>query len=155
MKTAQKITPFLWFDGHLEEALDFYTSIFKNAKVLEVHRMGDKVFTASLELEGQQFMMLDGGPMYKFTPAISFFVTVESQEEVDYYWYKLIADTGREDKCGWLVDKYGISWQIIPSMLGSVLWAGSNPEASQRAMKAMLKMGKLDIKGLQDAYDNK
>lgn len=154
MKTSQKITPFLWFNGNLEEALDFYVSIFKNAKILSAHRMGDKVFTASLELEGQQFMLLDGGPKFTFNPAISFFVTVETQEELDHYWYKLMADTGREDRCGWLVDKYGISWQIIPSMLGSVLW-GPDHEASQRAMDAMMKMGKLEVKGLQDAYDNK
>ncbi len=149
----QKITPFLWFNGRLEEALEFYTSIFSNARILNVHRMGDKVFTASFELEGQQFMMLDGGPQYPFNPAVSFFVTVETQEELDHYWYKLISDTGREDRCGWLVDKFGISWQIIPSMLGSVLWGGSDPEASQRAMQAMLQMRKLDIQGLRDAFE--
>src|SRR5438094_7447947 len=148
----QKITPFLWFDNNIEEAIDFYTSIFKKFKVHNIsHLPGmDKAFSASFELEGQEFMALNGGPKFKFTEAISFFVNCETQEEVDELWEKL-SDGGQKSRCGWLKDKYGLSWQIIPSALGEML-GDKDPEKSQRVMKAMLQMDKIDIKGLEQAY---
>jgi predicted 3-demethylubiquinone-9 3-methyltransferase (glyoxalase superfamily) len=154
----QKITPFLWFDGNAEEAMRFYVSIFKNSKVGRVTRYGEAgpgpkgtVMSATFELEGQEFYALNGGPQYKFTPAISFFVSCETQKEVDDLWAKLSAG-GREDRCGWLQDKYGLSWQIVPSILGKML-ADKDPARAKRVMEAMLRMVKLDIKGLQEAYD--
>lgn len=156
----QKITPFLWFDNQAEEAMNFYTSVFKDSKVGEVRRYKSagpgpegSVMTASFELLGQQFIALNGGPMFKFSPATSFFVTCETQEEVDYYWEKL-GEGGRTNQCGWLDDKFGVTWQIVPAMLDKVL-QGSEPEKANRAMQAMLKMSKLDIQKLQDAYDGK
>ena len=148
----KKITPFLWFNGNVEEAMNFYASIFKNAQIL-YKRMGQngKVFTASFQLEDQEFMALDGGPNFSFTPAISFFVNCKTQEEVDELWEKL-SDGGSKSRCGWLQDKYGLSWQIIPDTLGKLL-DYPDPVKSQRVMQAMLKMDKIDIKGLQDAYD--
>ncbi|MBA2611062.1 MAG: VOC family protein [Bacteroidetes bacterium] len=153
----QKITPFLWFNGNIEEAMTFYTSIFKNTKINNVHRIGDgaggKILTATFQLENQEFMALDGGPMFKFTPAISFFVNCETQEEVDNFWAKLSAG-GSEDRCGWLKDKFGLSWQIIPSALGKLM-GDPDPVKSQNVMNAMLKMNKIEIKKLQEAYDQK
>jgi len=146
----QKITPFLWFDDKAEEAMKFYTSIFKNSKIGSVTRYGDAgpgakgtVMSATFEIEGQKFMALNGGPMYKFTPAISFFVNCETQQEVDELWEKLSAG-GEKSRCGWLKDKFGVSWQIIPSVLGQLL-GDKDPEKSKRVMKAMLQMDKLDI----------
>lgn len=157
----QKITPFLWFDNNAEEAIKLYTSIFKDSKVINESRYGKggpgpegMMMSAVFQIEGQQFMVLNGGPMFKFTEAISLFVNCTSQEEIDMYWEKLIADGGSPSMCGWLKDKYGLSWQIIPSVLSSLI-GGKDPAGSQRAMQAMLKMGKLDIKTLQDAYNNK
>jgi predicted 3-demethylubiquinone-9 3-methyltransferase (glyoxalase superfamily) len=149
-----KITPFLWFDGRVEEAVTFYTSVFKNAKVGHM-RPGPKgtVMSASFTLEGQEFIALNGGPQYAFTPAVSFFVNCETQEEVDYFWNKLL-EGGKEDRCGWLRDKFGLSWQIIPSALGKLM-GDPDPAKSQRVMKAMLGMQKLEIAGLQRAYDGK
>ncbi len=155
----QKITPFLWFDGQAEEAMQFYTSIFKNSKIGEVQRLpGDTpsgpagtVVTGSFTLEGQEFMAINGGPQFKFTEAVSFFVSVEDQEELDYYWEKLIADGGQEGQCGWLKDKFGLSWQIIPSTLGELL-GNPNPIKAQKAMRALLQMKKIDIKALQEAF---
>ena len=156
----QKITPFLWFDDKAEEAMNFYVSIFKNSKVGRVTRYGDagpgpkgSVMSATFELEGQEFFALNGGPQFKFTPAISLFVNCETQQEVDVLWEKLSAG-GRKDRCGWLQDKYGLSWQIIPSALGKML-GDKDPEKSKRVMQAMLHMDKIDIKGLQQAYDGK
>ena len=153
----QKITPFLWFDGKAEEAMNFYTSIFKNSKIGRITRYGDAgpgpkgaVMSATFQLDGQEFMALNGGPQFKFTEAISFFVNCETQEEVDELWEKLSAG-GQKSRCGWLKDKYGLSWQIIPSALGKML-GDKNPEKSQRVMKAMLQMDKIDIKGLEQAY---
>ncbi len=153
----QKITPFLWFDGKAEEAMNFYTSIFKNSKIGRIIRFGDggpgpkgKVMSATFQLDGQEFMALNGGPQFKFTEAISFFVNCETQEEVDELWEKLSAG-GQKSRCGWLKDKYGLSWQIIPSALGKML-GDKDPEKSQRVMKAMLQMDKIDIKGLEQAY---
>ena len=152
----QKIMPFLWFDGKAEEAMNFYTAIFKHAKIGNVTRYGaagpgpaGSVMSATFELEGQEFIALNGGPQFKFTPAVSFFVSCETQAEVDEYWEKLSAG-GAKNRCGWLQDKYGLSWQIVPSILGKLLH-GMDAAKSQRVMAAMLKMDKLDIKTLQDA----
>jgi predicted 3-demethylubiquinone-9 3-methyltransferase (glyoxalase superfamily) len=155
---VQKITPFLWFDGNAEEAMNLYVSIFKNSKVVSVTRYGDAgpgpkgtVMSATFQLEGQQFYALNGGPQYKFTPAISLFVSCETQKEVDELWNKLSAG-GHKDRCGWLQDKYGLSWQIIPSVLGKML-GDKNPRKSQNVMKAMLQMDKIDIAKLKQAYE--
>ena len=155
-----KITPFLWFDGKAEEAMNFYTSIFKNSKVGRVTRYGDAgpgpkgtVMSATFQLEGQEFMALNGGPQFRFTPAISLFVNCETQQEVDELWEKL-SEGGKKDRCGWLKDQYGLSWQIIPSALGKML-GDKDPEKSKRVMEAMLQMDKIDIQGLQEAYEGK
>lgn len=155
----QKITPFLWFDNQAEEAMKFYTSVFKDSKAGEIRRYNagpgeqGNVMTASFELFGQQFIALNGGPMFKFSPATSFYVSCETQQEVNYYWEKL-SEGGNANQCGWLDDKFGVTWQIVPAVLDKVL-QGSDPEKSNRAMQAMMKMTKLDIKKLQDAYDGK
>ena len=154
----QKITPFLWFDGNAEEAMNFYVSVFKNSKVVSVRRYGKAgpgkegtVMTGTFQIEGQEFFVLNGGPQYKFTPAISLFVNCETQPEVDELWEKLSAG-GRKDRCGWLQDKYGLSWQIIPSALGNLL-GDKDPQKANRVMQAMLQMDKIDIKKLKQAYD--
>ena len=154
----QKITPFLWFDGKAEEAMNFYASIFKNSKIGKVSRYGDagpgpkgSVMSATFQIEGQEFMALNGGPQFTFSQAISFFVNCETQEEVDELWEKLSAG-GEKQRCGWLKDKYGLSWQIIPSSLGALL-GDKDPQKSQRVMKAMLQMDKIDMNGLKRAYD--
>jgi len=152
----QKIVPFLWFDGNAEEAVNFYVSIFKSAKITSVTRYGDagpgptgSVMAATFQLEGQDFYALNGGPMFKFTPAISLFVNCETQKEVDELWEKL-SEGGRQDQCGWLQDKYGLSWQVVPTVLGRLL-GDKDREKANRVMKAMLQMRKIDIKGLEDA----
>lgn len=157
----QKITTFLWFDTQAEEAANFYVSIFKNSKIGEVSRYGDagpgpkgSVMVISFTLEGQDFIALNGGPMFKFTEAISLYVDCETQAEVDALWDTLTADGGEESMCGWLKDKYGLSWQIIPSALRRTM-GGSDRAGAGRAMKAMMKMRKLDIKALEDAYAGK
>ena len=154
----QKITPFLWFDGNAEEAMNFYVSVFKNSKVVNVRRYGDAgpgkkgtVMTGTFQVEGQEFFVLNGGPQYKFTPAISLFVNCETQKEVDELWEKLSAG-GRKDRCGWLQDKYGLSWQIIPSILVKLL-GDKDPQKANRVMAAMLQMDKINIKKLKQAYD--
>jgi predicted 3-demethylubiquinone-9 3-methyltransferase (glyoxalase superfamily) len=154
----QKITPFLWFDGKAEEAVNFYVSTFKEAKVVSTTRYGDTgpgpkgtVMTAVFQLFGQEFIALNGGPQYKFTPALSFVVNCETQKDVDEYWENLSAG-GRTDQCGWLTDKYGLSWQIVPTILGKLL-SDKDPQKSNRVMQALMKMTKLDIAGLQRAYD--
>ncbi len=156
--TTQKITPFLWFDDKAEEAANFYVSIFKNSHVGRVTRYGDAgpgpkgtVMSVVFQLEGQEFFALNGGPQFTFTPAISFFVTCETQQEVDELWEKLSAG-GRKDRCGWLQDKYGLSWQVVPSALGRML-GDKDPKKAQRVMTAMMQMDKIDINGLQQAYD--
>jgi predicted 3-demethylubiquinone-9 3-methyltransferase (glyoxalase superfamily) len=153
----QKITPFLWFDDQAEEAMNFYVSLFKNSKVISVSRYGDEgpgptgaVMTATFQLDGQELIALNGGPEFKFTEAISFFVNCETQEEVDGLWDKL-SEGGEEGRCGWLKDKYGLSWQIVPTVLGELL-NDTDPAKSQRVMKAMLQMNKIDIAGLKRAY---
>ena len=147
---SQKITPFLWFDNNAEEALNHYVSIFKNSKITNVMRHQGAFFTATFQLEGQQFMALNGGPQYKFTEAISLFVKCETQEEVDELWDKLTAGGGQKGRCGWVRAKFGLSWQIIPSVLGELL-QHPDPAKAKRVMEAMLKMDKIDIKGLQEA----
>ena len=149
----QKITPFLWFNDNAEEAMNFYVSVFKNAKILHLMRQADgKVFGGGFEIEGYEFKALNGGPQYSFTPAISLFVHCETQEEVDELWTKLIADGGSESRCGWLKDKFGLSWQIIPAALGKLL-SDPNPLKSKNVMQAMMKMNKIIIKDLQAAHD--
>jgi len=143
----QKITPFLWFDSQAEEAMNFYVSIFKNSKVLSVSPS-----SVNFELEGQELIGFNAGPEFKFNQAISMFVNCQTQEEVDELWAKLTADGGEESQCGWLKDKYGMSWQIIPSALGELM-GDPDPTKSQRVVQAMLKMNKIIIADLKRAYD--
>src|SRR6058998_242044 len=161
-KTMQKIAPFLWFDNQAEDAVNFYVSIFKNSKIGSVTRYAEEaakasgrpkgsVMTVAFELNGQEFVALNGGPIFKFTEAISFVVNCETQAEVDEYWEKLSAG-GQEVQCGWLKDKYGLSWQIVPTILGEML-SDPDPKKAERVMKAMLQMKKIDIKGLKQAYE--
>ncbi len=152
----QKITPFLWFNGQAEEAANFYISIFKNSKIVSVNRYGEagpgpkgSVMSVTFQLEGQQFMALNAGPQFSFTPTISFYVNCQTQEEVDDLWERLSA-SGEKGRCGWLKDKFGLSWQIIPAALGELL-GNKDPEKSKRAMQAMLQMDKIDIAKLQQA----
>jgi predicted 3-demethylubiquinone-9 3-methyltransferase (glyoxalase superfamily) len=141
----QKVTPFLWLDGKLEEAVKFYMTVFKNARIESINPM-----TATFVIEGQEFMALNGGPQFKFNEAISFFIRCDSQDEVDYYWQSL-TNGGVESRCGWLKDRFGLSWQVIPDVLGSYL---SDPDRAKanRVMQAMLKMTKIDIAALETAY---
>ena len=161
----QKITPFLWFDHQAEEAAKFYTSVFKNSKVGKSTRYGEaaekaagrpagSVMTVEFELEGQKFTALNGGPVFKFNESVSFVVNCETQEEVDYLWEKLTADGGKDVECGWLRDKYGLSWQIVPTVLIEML-QDKDHEKAERVMKAMLQMQKIDIKTLKEAYAGK
>lgn len=145
--SANPIYPCLWFDGKAKEAAEFYCKIFKNAKITT-----DTPLVVNFELNGKKFMALNGGPHYQFTPAVSFVVDCEIQEEVDYYWNNLLQDGGREDRCGWLVDRYGVSWQIVPVILGKLINDPDRKKAD-RAMQAMLKMVKLDIAELLRAYN--
>ena len=148
----QTITPFLWFDDKAEEAMNFYVSIFKNSKVLSVMPgPNGTVMSATFELDGQEFMALNGGPMFTFSPAISFFVKCETQAEVDYYWEKLTAG-GTEEPCGWLKDKFGLSWQVIPNALGELL-GDPDREKAGRALQAMFQMKKIEIAALRSAFD--
>jgi len=156
----QKITPFLWFDGKAEEAINFYTSIFKNSKVVSMSRWGDgspfpkgQVMSGTFELDGQQFYAFDAGPQFKFTEAISLFVNCETQEEVDHFWEKLSAG-GAKSRCGWLKDKFGVSWQVVPIVLDEML-QDKDAEKAKRVMEAMLQMDKIDIKTLKQAYEQK
>jgi predicted 3-demethylubiquinone-9 3-methyltransferase (glyoxalase superfamily) len=153
----QKVTPFLWFDGNAEEAALFYTSIFKNSKIGHIARFGEagpgtkgSVMTVTFEIHGQEFVALNGGPHYSFSPAISFFVSCDDQDEVDQLWDKL-AQGGEKMNCGWLKDKFGVSWQIIPRELGELLH-DTDALKSQRAMKAMLRMHKIDIAQIREAF---
>jgi len=157
-----KITSFLWFDSQAEEAVKLYTSIFKNSKVGRILRYMEQtaektgrpvgsVLTVEFEIEGQKFVALNGGPQFKFNESISFVVTCETQEEVDYFWEKLTADGGRESQCGWLKDKFGLLWQVVPTVLIDMLHE-KDSEKSERVTEAMLKMKKIDIKTLKEAY---
>ncbi len=154
----QKITPFLWFNDNAEEAMNFYTAVFKNSKIVNVRRYGKAgpgkegaVMTGTFEIEGQEFYVLNGGPHFKFTEAISLFVKCKTQEEVDELWEKLSED-GQKSQCGWLKDKFGLSWQIIPDALGKML-GNPDPEKAARVMQAMMKMTKIDLPKLQEALD--
>lgn len=160
MSATQKITPCLWFDGNAEDAITFYTSVFKNSKVLSVTRCGDSgpgpkgsVLVATFQLEGQEFMALNGGPQYQFTPALSLYVDCETQQEVDELWERLL-EGGREVQCGWLTDKFGMSWQIIPRILLEML-NDTDPEKAKRVMHAMMQMVKIDVAVLRRAYDGR
>lgn len=159
----QKITPNLWFDGQAEEAVNFYVSVFKDAKIGKTSRYSKEsaavsgmpegtAMTIEFELNGQKFLALNGGPYFKFTEAISFIINCETQEEVDHFWDKLTGEGGEPSRCGWLKDKYGLSWQVVPSAL-SRLMSGGDPAKSGRVMQALMKMNKLDIATLQQAYD--
>jgi predicted 3-demethylubiquinone-9 3-methyltransferase (glyoxalase superfamily) len=155
----QKITPFLWFDNQAEDAMNFYCSLFKDSKIVSVSRYGEggpgpggTVMTATFQLAGQEFMVLNGGPQYKFNEAVSLFVSCKTQAEVDDLWAKLTADGGEEGPCGWLKDKFGLSWQIIPTLLGELL-GDPDPVKSQNVMKAMLQMKKIDSAKLKEAYE--
>ena len=154
----QKITPFLWFNDKAEEAMNFYVSVFKNSKVGRITRNGEggpgpkgTVMSVTFQLDGQEFMALNGGPHFTFTPAISLFVNCETQKEVDELWEKL-SEGGKQERCGWLKDKYGLSWQIIPSALGKLM-QDKNAARAKSVMTAMLQMNKIDIEALQQAYD--
>ena len=154
----QKITPFLWFDGNAEEAMTFYTSIFKDSKISNVKRYGDAgpgprgtLMGATFQLEGQEFYAINGGPHFTFSPAISFFVNCETQTEVDDLWEKLSAG-GEKQQCGWLKDKFGLSWQIIPTVLGQML-KDKDPKKAQSVMQAMLQMTRIEIDALKTAYE--
>jgi predicted 3-demethylubiquinone-9 3-methyltransferase (glyoxalase superfamily) len=156
----QKITPFLWFNDNAEEAVNFYVSIFRNSRIVSMSRYPEgtpgpagKVMTATFQLEGQEFIALNGGPEFKFNEAISFFVNCETQEEVDRLWDKL-SEGGEKGQCGWLKDKYGVSWQIVPTALGQML-QDQDPQRSQNVMQAMLKMTKIDVETLRRAYEQK
>jgi predicted 3-demethylubiquinone-9 3-methyltransferase (glyoxalase superfamily) len=153
----QKIAPFLWFDGKAEEAMNFYTSIFKNSKCLSVSRYGDagpgpkgSVMVAAFELDGQEFVALNGGPQFTFSPAISFVVNCENQQEIDEMWEKL-SDGGTRQQCGWLQDRFGVSWQIVPHNIGKLVSAAT-PEKSNRVMAALMQMEKIDVGKLEEAY---
>jgi predicted 3-demethylubiquinone-9 3-methyltransferase (glyoxalase superfamily) len=156
----QKITPFLWFDSQAEDAMNFYVSVFRDAKAGEIRRYGEagpgkpgSAMTVSFQLFGQEFIALNGGPVFKFSPATSFFVLCETQEEIDEYWEKL-GKGGKPNQCGWIDDKFGVTWQIVPTVLDKLLSDKDRTKAN-RAMQAMMKMVKLDIKTLQDAFDGK
>ncbi len=155
---TQKITPFLWFDNNAEDAMDFYVSIFENSEVLSVSRYGDagpgpegSIMVASFRLAGQEFLALNGGPQYTFTEAVSFLIDCTLQEEVDHYWDRL-SEGGEPGPCGWLKDRFGLSWQVVPSVLGEML-ADKDRERANRVMQAMLQMSKLDIATLTRAYE--
>jgi predicted 3-demethylubiquinone-9 3-methyltransferase (glyoxalase superfamily) len=156
---VQKITPFLWFNGNAEEAMNFYVSTFKNSKIVSIARyanfmpqMAGKVLTAIFEIEGQRFMAIDGGPQFVFTEAISLMVDCQNQKEVDKLWEKLLSGGGKASQCGWLKDRYGLSWQIIPKQLGEMLQDKDRVKAS-RVMQVMMKMVKIDVAALKKAYD--
>ncbi len=155
----QKITPFLWFDNNAEEAAQFYTSVFKNSRILSVSRYGDagpgpkgSVMVVSFQLEGQQFTALNGGPLFKFSEAFSFVVSCENQQEIDDYWNKLTSGGGQESQCGWLKDKFGFSWQIVPTALGKLM-TDKDPKKANRVMQALLQMKKLDLATLEQAAE--
>ena len=162
---TQKITPCLWYDGNAKEAADFYASVFKDSAIGKTAKYDEEsskgsgqpegsVLVVEFEIAGQKFVGLNGGPHFKFSEAISFMIDCKDQAEVDYFWSRLTADGGEESQCGWLKDKFGLSWQVVPSMMSETV-TGPDPEGSKRAMAAMMKMKKIDIKTIQDAYDGK
>jgi len=149
------IAPFLWFESQAEEAMNFYASIFPRSKALTVNRAQGRVMSVEFELEGQRFLALNGGPMYRFNEAVSFLVSCDTQGEIDDLWSKLTADGGEPGRCGWLKDKFGLSWQIVPSTLGKFLSGGGDAERAKRVMEVFCQMNKFDIGQLQAAYDGK
>jgi predicted 3-demethylubiquinone-9 3-methyltransferase (glyoxalase superfamily) len=156
--SKQKITPFLWFNNQAEEAANFYTSVFKNSNISSISRYGDEgpgpkgtAMVVPFQIEGQEFMALNGGPLYSFTPAISFMVSCDNQQEIDELWEKLTSDGGQEVQCGWLTDKYGLSWQIVPTVFGHMMQSKDSTK-TKRVMRAMMQMKKMDIQMLEDAY---
>lgn len=160
MAITQRITPFLWFDNQAEEAASFYCSVFKNSQFGQVVRYGDvgpgpkgQAMIVTFKPDGQEFTALNGGPRFKFDEAISFVVNCETQDEIDYYWEKLTADGGAESMCGWLKDKFGLSWQVVPTMIGELM--SGDAEKSGRVMQAVMQMQKLDLQKMKDAYDGK
>ena len=148
------ITPFLWFDTRAEEAMNFYASIFPDTKITSVQRAGDQVMSVSFELQGQKFIGLNAGPVYRFNEAVSFYVSCETQQEIDELWAKLTAGGGEPGRCGWLKDRYGLSWQVVPSVLGNLM-SDPDPVRAGRVTQAMLGMTKLDIAALQRAHDQR
>ncbi|MEO8573575.1 MAG: VOC family protein [Pyrinomonadaceae bacterium] len=162
---TQKITPCLWYDGNAKEATDFYASVFKDSEIGNTSKYNDasskasgqpegSVMVVEFEIAGQKFIGLNGGPHFKFSEAISFMIDCKDQAEVDYFWSRLTEDGGQESQCGWLKDKFGLSWQVVPSVLSGLV-AGPDRKAAKRAMAAMMKMKKIEIQTLQDAYDGK
>jgi len=162
---TQKLTPCLWYDGNAKEAAEFYASVFKDSGIGKTANYDEEsskgsgqpegsVLVVEFEIAGQKFVGLNGGPMFKFSEAISFMIDCKDQAEVDYFWSRLTADGGEESQCGWLKDKFGLSWQVVPSVMSSLV-TGTDREGSKRAMAAMMKMKKIDIKTIQDAYDGK
>jgi predicted 3-demethylubiquinone-9 3-methyltransferase (glyoxalase superfamily) len=147
------ITPFLWFDNQAEQAMQFYVSIFKNARVISVMRAGDRVMSVQFEVEGQKVMGMNAGPAFTFNESFSFLVSVRTQQEIDEYWEKLTAAGGSPGRCGWLKDQFGLSWQIVPDALGTLLSGSPDPVRSQRAGQALMSMNKIDLAELQRAYD--
>ena len=152
----QGISPFLWFNTEAEEAANFYTSIFPNSKIKQVTRFGEGApvpkgtpMVVAFELDGREFLALNGGPMFKFSEAVSFVITCDNQEEIDHYWSKLTSDGGQESKCGWLKDKYGLSWQVVPASIGRLM---SDPQRGGRVMAEVMKMKKLDLKKMEEAF---
>jgi predicted 3-demethylubiquinone-9 3-methyltransferase (glyoxalase superfamily) len=161
---TQKITPFLWFDSQAEQAAEFYVSVFENSRITQINRYGraghethgreaGTVMTVEFEICGQAFMALNGGPLFKFSEAVSFAVGCENQDEIDYFWSKL-SEGGEESRCGWLKDKYGLSWQVVPSVLPQLL-SGADAAARERVMEAVMKMKKFDLQALQKAYEGR
>lgn len=155
----QKITPFLWFDNNAEEAANFYTSIFKNSKILNIARYAEggpgpagSVMTVNFQIEGQEFVALNGGPVFQFNESISFVINCNSQQEVDEYWSKLTANGGQESQCGWLKDNFGVSWQVVPKRLEELM-TDKKPHKVQKVTEAMMKMKKIDIAKLEEAYE--
>jgi predicted 3-demethylubiquinone-9 3-methyltransferase (glyoxalase superfamily) len=161
VRSMQRITPFLWFDGQAEEAAKFYVSVFKNSKIKQItHYTGEElperkgqVMTVSFELDGEEFVALNGGPQFKFTEAVSFVINCDTQEEIDYYWEKLTADGGSEVQCGWLADKYGLSWQVVPGKFFAE-WV-KDPAGLERVMHEVMQMTKLDLAKLTKAFEGK
>lgn len=156
----KQITPCLWFDNNAEEAVNFYVSLFKNSKINSISRYGDsmpgkkgEVMVISFFINGQEFLALNGGPVYKLTEAVSFMIYCDSQDEIDFYWYKLSADGGEPNVCGWLKDKFGLSWQIVPAQLGK--YFSGSPEKTENVMKEVMKMTKLDMSIMEEAYNKK
>lgn len=149
----QTVTPFLWFNDQAEQAMQFYTSVFKDAEIIRINRVGNKVFGGTFRIGDREFHTLNGGPLYAFTPAISLYVDCKTQQEVDELWEKLTADGGKPNRCGWLTDKYGLSWQIIPDALPTLM-GDADANKAERVVQAMMQMTKIDIEALRKAHQS-